>query len=123
MQYLSTQKYIRTSPRKLRLVVQMIKGLEPTKAIEVLPLSGKRGAYSVAKVIKSAIANAVAKGENQKDLIFKEIQVGEGPRLKRGRPIARGQWHPIKKRMSHIRIILTTKPKPKGAIKENGTKN
>ena len=54
---------------------------------------------------------------NEKDLVFKEIQINEGPRLKRGKPVARGLWHSRKKRMSHIRIILEGEkkkpPKPK----------
>jgi len=107
------QKYLLMSPKKVRVVVGMIKKLKPGQAIEVLPLVGKRAAEPLAKVIKSAIASATQKGISEKDLIFKEIQIGEGPRLKRGRPVSRGQWHPIKKRMSHIKIVLTTKPEIK----------
>lgn len=113
------QKYLLMSPKKVRVVVGMIKKLKPTQAIEVLPLVGKRAAEPLAKVIKSAIASARQKGISEKDLVFKEIQIGEGPRLKRGRPVSRGQWHPIKKRMSHIRVILTTVEKPK----KNGTES
>lgn len=115
------QKYLLMSPKKVRVVVQMIKKLKPTLAAESLFLVNKRAAEPIRKVILSAIANAKTKGISEKDLIFKEIQVGEGPRLKRGNPVSRGQWHPIKKRMCHIRVILTTLEK-KGE-KENGTKS
>lgn len=103
------QKFLRMSPRKVRLVVDLIKKMKPMVAIETLPMLGKRAAEPLAKVIKQAVANAKEKGVDAVDLVFKEIQVGEGPVLKRGRPVSRGRWHPIKKRMSHIRVILQKK--------------
>lgn len=103
------QKYILISPQKVRAVVEMVKKLSPSLAAESLVLVAKRGAAPLRKVILSALANAKNKGLSETDLIFKEIQIGEGPRLKRGNPVSRGQWHPIKKRMSHIKVILTTK--------------
>jgi len=106
------QKYLLMSPKKVRVVVQMIKKLKPTLAAESLFLVSKRAAEPIRKVILSAIANAKNKGISEADLVFKEIQVGEGPRLKRGNPVSRGQWHPIKKRMCHIRVVLTTAEKP-----------
>ena len=105
---ISTQKYLIKSPRKVREVVTLIKKMKPADAVETLPLVGKSAAEPLVKVIKSAIANASVKGISTTDLIFKEIQVGEGPRLKRGKPVSKGQWHPRKKRMSHIRVVLTT---------------
>ena len=87
----------------------MVKKLPPSEALEVLPYTGKRAALPLAKVIKSAMANALQKGADEKSLVFKEIQVGEGPILKRGRPVSRGRWHPIQKKMSHIRVVLETK--------------
>lgn len=109
MEIKAEQKFLRMSPRKVRLLVDLIKKLKPLAAIEILPLIGKRAAEPVAKVIKQAVANAKEKGIDGADLIFKEIQVGEGPVLKRGRPVSKGRWHPIKKRMSHIRVVLTTR--------------
>lgn len=108
MEITSTQKFIRLSPRKVRPVVAMIKKMTPSKAVEMLPYVAKRSAMPLAKVIKSAIANAAQRGIGSEDLMFKEIQIGEGPRLKRGQPVSRGRFHPIKKRMSHIRVTLTT---------------
>lgn len=109
MEIKAEQKFLRMSPRKIRLVVDLIKKLKPVAAIGILPMIGKRAAEPVAKVIKQAVANAKEKGVDGADLIFKEIQVGEGPVLKRGRPVSKGRWHPIKKRMSHIRVILWDK--------------
>jgi large subunit ribosomal protein L22 len=122
MDAISTQKYIRTSPRKLRLVADLSKKMTPKEAIERLPLVHKRAAAVLEKVIKTAVANAVSQGAKAEDLIFKEIQINEGPRLKRGRPVSRGQWHPILKRMSHVRVIVATQnikePSSKTKIEE-----
>lgn len=109
MEYKSEQKYLMLSPRKIRPVVEVIKKMTPMKALDQLPFIKKRASEFLFKVIKSAVANAMQKGADANNLIFKEIQIGEGPRLKRGQPVSRGRWHPIKKRMSHIKVILTTK--------------
>ena len=116
METKAVQKFVRTSPRKLRLVVSIINKLTPTRAVEVLPHVGKKAAEPLGKAIKSAIANAKNKGISETDLVFKEIQINDGPSLKRGRAVGHGRWHPYKKKMSHIRVVLTTK-EPK-AIKE-----
>ncbi len=109
MEYISTQKYVKVSPRKARVVVAALKGLSPEKAVEVLPYVAQKSAGPIMNVIKTAMANARMQGEKVEDLVFKEIQITEGPRLKRGIAVSRGQYHAIKKRMSHIRIVLTTK--------------
>jgi large subunit ribosomal protein L22 len=108
-EFIATQKYLLMSPRKIRLVVAVIKKMKPAEAIEKLPFVQKRAGTDLSKVIKSAMASAKNAGVSETDLIFKEIQIGEGPRLKRGRAASRGMWHPFKKRMAHIRVILTTK--------------
>ena len=107
-EYKSVQKYLVMGPRKLRLVVVMAKKLSPVVAVEKLPFVAKRATEPLVKVIKSAIAQAKAQGISDTDLIFKEIQINEGPRLKRGRAASRGRYHPFKRRMSHIRVVLTT---------------
>lgn len=109
MEFKSEQKHLIISPRKVRPVVDVIKKMTPVKALENLPFIKKRASEYLYKVIKSAIANASQKGAEVNSLVFKEIQIGEGPRLKRGQPVSRGRWHPIKKRMSHIKVILMTK--------------
>jgi large subunit ribosomal protein L22 len=124
--FISTQKYLIMSPRKLRLVVDLVRKMKPQEALDKLPFVEKRAAEPVAKVIKSALTSAVSQGVGETDLVIKEIQVGEGPRLKRGRPASRGRWHPFKKRMSHIRVVLTTRnsqiPNAKNQISTNKKK-
>jgi large subunit ribosomal protein L22 len=107
-QFKATQKYLLMSPRKIRLVVGVIKKMKPAEAVEKLPFVQKRASAELAKVIKSAITSAKNAGVSETDLIFKEIQIGEGPRLKRGKAASRGMWHPFKRRMAHIRVILAS---------------
>jgi large subunit ribosomal protein L22 len=107
-EFKATQKYLLMSPRKIRLVVGVIKKMKPAEAVEKLPFVQKRAGAELAKVIKAAIAAAKNAGVSETDLVFKEIQIGEGPRLKRGKAASRGMWHPFKKRMAHIRVILVS---------------
>lgn len=119
--FTSTQKYLIIGPRKVREVVALIKKLSPQDALLKLEFVRKRSSELLAKVIKTAMAQARVKGVSDTDLVFKEIQITEGPRLKRGRPVSRGRWHPYKKRMSHIKVTLTVGKKPvkKQEVKEN----
>ncbi len=116
-EFKATQKYLLMSPRKIRLVVGVIKKMKPAEAVEKLPFVQKRAGIELSKVIKSAIASAKNAGVGETDLIFKEIQIGEGPRLKRGRAASRGMWHPFKRRMAHIRVVLTTLQNQKLKVK------
>lgn len=116
-QFIATQKYLVMSPRKLRLVAGLIKKMKPVEAIEKLPFVQKRAGEPIMKVIKNAVASAKNQGVADTDLIFKEIQIGEGPRLKRGIAASRGRWHPIVKRMAHIRVVLTTVKKEEVKVK------
>ena len=97
MLFLAEQKFLLISPKKVRPVANMAKKLKPSQAIESLPFVGSRAGVVLKKVIASAIANAKAKGASEADLIFKEILINEGPRLKRGMAGAHGRWKPIKK--------------------------
>jgi large subunit ribosomal protein L22 len=106
MEYQSTQKFVRVSPTKIRPVVFLIKKMNPVQAVKVLPFIGKSASEPLMKVIMTALANARQVGVADTDLVFKEIQIGEGPRLKRGRAGSRGRVKPYKKRMSHIRVVL-----------------
>ncbi len=107
----AVQKFVRTSPRKLRLVVPVIKDMPPQTAVEILPHVGKRAAGPLNKVLKTAIANAKVQGFGESDLVIKEIQIGEGPRLKRWHAGARGRVKPYQRKMSHIKVVLETKEK------------
>ncbi len=109
--FTSTQKYLIIGPRKVREVVALVKEMSPVTALEKLVFVRKRSSELLAKVIKTAMAQARVKGVSDSDLVFKEIQITEGPRLKRGRPVSRGRWHPYKKRMSHIRVTLSVNKK------------
>ncbi len=106
-QFIATQKYLIMSPRKIRLVAAIVRKMKPTEAIEKLPFVQKRAGEPLMKVVKNAIASARNAGVADTDLIFKEIQIGEGPRLKRGMAASRGRWHAFKHRMAHIRVVLT----------------
>lgn len=121
-QIIATQKYLRMSPRKLRLVVDMVKHLPPTQAVEVLPYMQKRAAMPLHKVIKTAIANAQVKGISAETLKFSEIQIGQGPRLKRFRAGSRGRYKPYTRDMSHIRVVLTEKIAAKEVVAEEVSK-
>lgn len=104
------QKYIRTSPRKLRLVADAVRPLELPEALLQLKFMDKRAANPLLKVLKQAIANAKnVKGLKAEDLKFKTIDIGEGPTYKRWRAVSRGSAHSIFKRSSHIKIELEEK--------------
>lgn len=110
------------SPRKLRLVADAIRDMDPADALVKLPFLEKRAAEPMRKALKTALANAEQQGLTQDQVEIEELMVNEGPRLKRGRPVARGMWHPYQRKMSHIRIILkakaSVKPKKKAVKKK-----
>lgn len=102
------QKYVRTSPRKLRLVADSVRHLLPHKALIDLKFMRKRAALVLAGVLKQAVSNAVNNQNLAKEsLRIKSLEIQEGPTLKRWRAVSRGRAHRILKRMSHIKIILT----------------
>src|SRR5215210_6364378 len=108
MQVTSTYKYAKISPYKAREVTREIQGLTASAALDVVAFSPKKVAGLIAKTLKSAIANAENNNDLRVDtLVVKEAVVGEGPTLKRFTPKARGSAGPIRKRTSHIRIVLT----------------
>jgi large subunit ribosomal protein L22 len=109
-------KYIRMSPRKIRLVADIIRGLEVNQAIDQLNNTTKKAVQPLEKLINTAVANAVNNFELEKDnLLIKEIRVDEGPTLHRWMPRARGRATPIRKRTSHISLVL-------GEIVDSGKK-
>jgi large subunit ribosomal protein L22 len=104
-------RYIRVSPQKARLVVDMIRGKQAGAAITTLRTTNKRIAPTVEKVLQSAIANA----QNRKEdldvdkLFISEAYVHDGPRMKRVRPAPMGRAYRYQRRMSHIVIKVTEK--------------
>ncbi len=100
-------KYIRMSPRKVRLVVDLVRGQGVDEALTMLRFTPKAAARVVAKVIASAAANAdEAYGISSDELYISDIRADAGPTLKRGRAGARGRYKPILKRSSHITVVL-----------------
>lgn len=122
MEVTTTQKFIRTSPRKLREVAALVRKMTPEKAIETLPHIRKRAANPILKALKTAVANASQKGAVLGDLVLKEIQINEGPSYKRWRAGGRGMVKPYKKRTSHIRIVVETKKEKKAKPKKDAKK-
>ena len=100
--------HIRISPRKVRMVVDTVRGKSVSQALSILGFTRKKAASPVQKLLKSAVANALENGGvNDADaLVIDRIMVDEGPTLKRYMPRARGRATPIRKRTSHIRIML-----------------
>ncbi len=102
-------KYLRISPRKLRLLARAVKNLTPTEALSKLKVWNKKGASFLQKSIKTVLADAENNfGLDKDSLKFKEIVVGEGPRLKRmdrshGARFAQGLRQ---KRMSHLKVVV-----------------
>ncbi|MCL2761489.1 MAG: 50S ribosomal protein L22 [Desulfuromonadales bacterium] len=101
---------IRLSPRKTRLIVDMVRGLKIQKALNILQFSSKPSAKVVADLLKSAVANAEQKGVSDVDKLFvKSIYVDGGPVLKRFVPRAMGRASKIRKPTSHISVVLADK--------------
>lgn len=97
----------RQSPRKVRLLADLVRGRKVTEALSILDFTAKRAAKPMKKLILSAQANAVNNNGADKDnLVISEIRVDEGFTLKRSKPRARGRAFPIRKRTSHVFVRL-----------------
>ena len=103
----ATAKFVRISPRKVRLVADQVRGKHIDDARSLLAFSPRSAAVEVSKVIESAAANAEANHDLIGDeMIVREIRVDEGPTIKRFRPRAMGRATPINKRTCHISVAL-----------------
>src|ERR1700681_3490058 len=104
-------RYIRVSPQKARLVIDLIRGLQAGKALTTLRTTNKRIAPTVEKVLQSAIANATNRNEDvDVDRLFvSEAFVNEGPRMKRVRPAPMGRAYRYQRRLAHIVIRVKEK--------------
>jgi large subunit ribosomal protein L22 len=101
-------RFVSMSPRKVRLVIDTVRGLGANDALAVLKFMPKAAAEPVSKAIRSAIANAEEnQGWTRDDLFVSEIKADEGPRRQWRRFGARGRFKPIFKRSSHITVVLT----------------
>lgn len=110
MEAKAVAKYIRMSPQKVRLVVDLIRGKKVQEAVNTLMFTRKYAAGIVAKVLKSAVANASQNPNiDENTLYVKDIFVDQGPSLKRWRARAQGRAAGIKKRTSHITVVVEEK--------------
>jgi large subunit ribosomal protein L22 len=101
----AVEKFIRMSPRKVRLVVNLVRGKGVDEAIALLKMTSKDAAREVAKAINSAASNATQNyGLVREDLYITKIHADEGPTLKRMKAGARGRYKPILKRSAHITV-------------------
>ncbi|MCF7795096.1 50S ribosomal protein L22 [Patescibacteria group bacterium] len=127
MEVKASLKHLRTSPRKTRLVADMVRGEKVDKALNQLKLTNKKVTLPLYKLLMSAISNAENNFELEKDnLMIKEIRVDDGATLKRWMPRAHGRATPIRKRSSHVMLTLAeiveskkdqdTKTKKKGIL-------
>lgn len=107
----SIHRYARISPRKARLVTELIGGRHVQEALDLLKFTRKRASVLVDKVLRAAMADADEKEADVRKLFVHEARVDEGPRMKRFQPKDRGRAHPILKRTSHIVITVAEGPK------------
>jgi large subunit ribosomal protein L22 len=107
MEIKASARYVKTAPRKIRLVCDLIRGRKLTESIHQLSFLQKQAAYDVLNLLRSALANAKQKNLKPEDLFIKEIRCDEGPSLKRLLLGSRGRASQIKKRMSHIMVVLS----------------
>jgi large subunit ribosomal protein L22 len=115
MEARAESRHNRHSPRKMRLVIDLIRGKSVNEAFAILQFSKKKGAEIIDKTLRSAVANARNKAENDgevvdvDDLFVKEAFVNEGTRLKRWRAAAQGRAAPITHPTCHVNIVVGTK--------------
>jgi large subunit ribosomal protein L22 len=108
----ATAKFVRMSPRKVRLVVDQIRGRPVNEAYALLRFSKKAAAVPVEKTLRSAVANAQNRGQeagepvDADDLIVSEVWVDGGPALRRFHAGAMGRAAPIRRRMSHLTVVV-----------------
>ena len=110
MESRAVTRYLRIAPRKVRLVVDMIRGRRVEQALGILEFTSRRAARLIAKTVKSAVANAESNQSVDVDRLYvKRAYVDEGPTLKRFMPRAHGRATPILKRTSHVTIVVDEK--------------
>lgn len=107
----------RQSPRKVRLVASLIKGKTVIQALNMLAVTTKRSSDPLIKLINSALANAKDKGVPTEGLFIKECTVNQGLTMNRFMPGARGSAFPIRKKTSHVHLVLESKPVKAAKVK------
>ena len=113
MQVQALTKFVRISPFKAREITKEIQGLNANSAMDLLSFIPRKSARLVRKTLQSAIANAENNHNlSADDLIIEKALVEQGPTIKRFNPVSKGSAHPIKKRTSHFRVILSKQETP-----------
>lgn len=115
MEARALKKHIRSSPRKMRLVIDMIRGMQAVEALTALRFNAKHAAKDAEMVLRSAISNLENKAKeagsniNDKDIIVKIAYVDQGPSMKRILPAPMGRAFRMRKRSNHLTIVVATK--------------
>jgi large subunit ribosomal protein L22 len=110
METRAVAKYVRISPQKTRLIMDQIRGMKVEAALNLLSFAPQKGAFILKKLINSALANAEQNSDVDVDNLFiKSVFADQGPTLKRFRPRAMGRATRIRKRSSHLTVILDEK--------------
>ncbi len=115
MEALAKARYVRQSPRKMRMVIDLIRGRDVNEAYSILRFTQKKAAEVVEKALRSAVANALYKADEQgerldiDELYVKKAYVDGGPTLRRWRARAMGRATPIRKRTSHVTVVVDRK--------------
>ena len=119
MEAVAKLRNVPTSPRKMRLVANLVRGQKVTRALGLLKFEANSGAPKIEKLLLSALANWQQKNEDERiedaNLYIKEIFVDEGRMLKRLRPAPQGRGHRIRKRSNHVTLIIDSKVEPLGS--------
>ncbi|NNF03294.1 MAG: 50S ribosomal protein L22 [Rhodothermales bacterium] len=110
MEARAVRKHIRSSPRKMRSVVNVVRGKSVPEALDALNFLPQKVTRTVKLTILSAVHNMMDQNPDERidenQLVVKEIRVDEGPRFKRFRPVSRGRAHPIQKRTCHLTVVV-----------------
>lgn len=100
-------KYLRTSPKKIKELAHAIVGQTPSRAIDSLEHDGKKAAIILSQIVRSALSNATSRSKKEESLLrIKTVEVHKGPVFKRFRAVSRGMAHSIKKKTTHIKVVL-----------------
>jgi len=109
--YSATAKYLMIAPSKVRPVANLVRNKSYAQAVAILEAMPQKGSHLILKVLQSACANALDQNKklDEENLVVKELQVNEGPRLKRVWPRSHGRRDILLKRMSHITVVVDEK--------------
>jgi large subunit ribosomal protein L22 len=116
-------RFVRVTPLKARRVVDLVRGLPVEEALALLRFAPQAVAETVFKTLESAVVNAeTVEDLDRRDLLVSTVRVDEGPTLKRFRPRAQGRAYRIRKRTSHITVVVTPRPEPAAGASTTSSK-